>query len=333
MKAFIDRLNESAPLLFDGGFGTQLFEHGVELANSSLANQSHGDTVVALHREYIRAGSDIIQSNSFVASQLHLEMADSIDGDARQLARLAARHARHAVEEEGRDVYVAGCIGPSPGAIEADSGDTVFGIANDKVRAAHEQVAAGLVEGGVDLFCLETMFSAKEAAMAVDVARQFELPIAVNMTYKYTKDRRTGEIVYRTDWGHSAADLVDTLSSGEFSDGVDLLDSVQILGLNCGAEQERAEHTGMPYAVIGLGQLKAEMEARGIEGKRMMAYPNAGLPRLDFKTRRSVYPQGSEEMSERVPDLVAAGAHIIGGCCGTGPEYIRAFKQVLESCS
>ena len=186
MKAFIDRLNESAPLLFDGGFGTQLFEHGVELANSSLANQSHGDTVVALHRDYIRAGSEIIQSNSFVASQLHLEMADSIDGDARQLARLAARHARHAVEEEGRDVYVAGCIGPSPGAIEADSGDTVFGIANDKVRAAHEQVAAGLVEGGVDLFCLETMFSAKEAAMAVDVARQFELPIAVNMTYKYT---------------------------------------------------------------------------------------------------------------------------------------------------
>ena len=89
----------------------------------------------------------------------------------------------------------------------------------------------------------------------------------------------------------------------------------------------------MAYAVIGLGQLKAEMEARGIEGKRMMAYPNAGLPTLDFKTRRSVYPQGSEEMSERVPDLFAAGAHIVGGCCGTGPEYIRAFKQVLESCS
>ena len=331
MNPFIDRLGESKPLLYDGGFGTQLFERGVELANSSLANQSHGETVVALHREYIRAGSDIIQSNSFVASRLHLEMADSINGDARQLARLSARHARRAVEEEGRDVYVAGCIGPSPGAIEADSGDTVFGIANDKVRAAHEQVAAGLAEGGVDLFCLETMFSAKEAAMAVDVARQFGLPIAVNMTYKYTKNRSTGEIVYRTDWGHSAADLVATLSSGEFSDGVDLLNSVQILGLNCGAEQQRTEHTGMPYAVIGLEQLKEAMAARRIEGKRMMAYPNAGMPKLDFKTRLTVYPHGPEEMSVRVPDLFSAGAYIIGGCCGTGPEHIRAFRQMLEN--
>jgi methionine synthase I (cobalamin-dependent) len=330
VKAFIDRLSEPTPLLFDGGFGTQLFERGVELPNSSLANQSHPDTVVALHREYIRAGSDIIQSNSFVASQLHLEMADSIDGDARQLALLAAGHARRAVEEEGREVYVAGSIGPSPGAIEADTGDTVFGIANHKVRTAHEQVAAGLAEGGVDLFCLETMFSAKEAAVAVDVARQYGLPIAVNMTYKYTKDRSTGEIVYRTDWGHSAADLIDALRSGEFSDGVDLLDSVQILGLNCGAEQERAEHTGMPYAVTGLGQLKAEMATRNITDKRTMAYPNAGLPKLDLKTRTTIYPQGSDEMSLRVPDLFAAGAHIIGGCCGTGPEHIRAFRQMME---
>lgn len=331
MKPFVDRLSESEPLLYDGGFGTQLFERGVELANSSLANQSHAETVVALHREYIQAGSDIIQSNSFVASQLHLEMADSIDGDGRQLARLAAQHASRAVEEEGRDVYVAGSIGPSPGAIEADSGDTDFGIANDKVRAAHEQVAAGLAEGGVDLFCLETMFSAKEAAIAVDVARQFGLPIAVNMTFKYTLDRRTGEIVYRTDWGHSAADLLETLSSGEYSNGVDLLNSVQILGLNCGAEQERTEHTGMPYAVTGLGQLKAAMAARGVEGKRMMAYPNAGMPRLDLKERRTVYPQGPEEMSVRVPDLFAAGAYIIGGCCGTGPEHIRAFRQMMQN--
>jgi 5-methyltetrahydrofolate--homocysteine methyltransferase len=61
-----------------------------------------------------------------------------------------------------------------------------------------------------------------------------------------------------------------------------------------------------------------------------MAYPNAGLPKLDLKTRTTIYPQGSDEMSLRVPDLFAAGAHIIGGCCGTGPEHIRAFRQMME---
>ena len=330
MRPFIERLQDDAPILYDGGFGTQLFARGIELANSSLANVLHPEAVVDVHREYIESGSEVIHCNTFVASNLHMEMADSIEGDSAEIASLAARHARRAVEEAGADVYIAGSLGPSPGAIEADSGDTVFGIANDRVREAHELVASALAEGGVDFFVLETMFSAKEAAIAVDVARQFDLPIAVNMTYKYTKDRKTGEVVYKTDWGHSAADLIDTLASGEFSDGVDLLESVQILGLNCGAEQERTEHTGMPYAVIGTLQLKAVLEARGIEGKHMMAYPNAGLPKIDRKTRLTFYSQGPEEMTATLPDLVEAGAHIIGGCCGTGPEHIRSFCEVLK---
>lgn len=330
MRPFIERLQDDAPILYDGGFGTQLFARGIELANSSLANVLHPEAVVDVHREYIESGSEVIHCNTFVASNLHMEMADSIEGDSGEIASLAARHARRAVEEAGADVYIAGSLGPSPGAIEADSGDTVFGIANDRVREAHELVAAALAEGGVDFFVLETMFSAKEAAIVVDVARQFDLPIAVNMTYKYTKDRKTGEVVYKTDWGHSAADLIDTLASGEFSDGVDLLESVQILGLNCGAEQERTEHTGMPYAVIGTLQLKAVLEARGIEGKHMMAYPNAGLPKIDRKTRLTFYSQGPEEMTATLPDLVEAGAHIIGGCCGTGPEHIRSFCEVLK---
>ena len=332
MRPFMERLQDDAhPIVYDGGFGTQLFARGIELANSSLANQLHPEVVVEVHKEYIESGSEVIHCNTFVASSLHMEMAASIEGDSAEIASLAVRHARRAVEEVGADVYIAGSLGPSPGAIEADSGDTVFGIANERVKEAHAQVAEALAEGGVDLFVLETMFSAKEAAMAVNVARQFDLPIAVNMTYKYTKDRKTGEVVYKTDWGHSAADLIDALTSGEFSDGVDLLEYVQILGLNCGAEQERTEHTGMPYAVNGTLQLRAVLEARGIEGKRMMAYPNAGLPKIDRKTRLTFYSQGPEEMTAILPDLVEAGAYIIGGCCGTGPKHIRAFREVLRN--
>ena len=221
--------------------------------------------------------------------------------------RLAVEHAKAAVQNAGRSVYVAGSIGPSPGAIEADSGD-------------------------VDFFCIETMFSAKEAAIAVDVARKYALPIAVNLTYKHTKDRTTGNVVYRTDWGHSATDLLEILSGGEFSNGDNLLDYVQILGLNCGAEVRCEEHTGMPYAINGIRQLQEAMETIGVHPKRMMAYPNAGMARLD-KNHRTYYSQIPEEMVTYLPDLLKAGAYFIGGCCGAGPSHIKAFREVVSQVS
>ena len=315
-------------MLYDGGFGTELFARGVELANSSLANESHGDVVVEATLDYIVAGADIVQTNTFVASPLHLEMAGKEGDEVERIVGLAVEWARAACGRSEREVYIAGSLGPSPGAIEADSGDTDFGIANEKARRAHERVAAILVDGGVDLLCLETMFSAKEAALAVDVARQFDVPIALNLTYKFTEDRNTGEVVYRTDWGHSAADMIDILSSGEFSQGDNLTDDVHILGLNCGAEQRQPEHTGMPYAVSGIGQLKQALDEKGVSGKYLMAYPNAGMPRIDER-QRTVYDQSPEEMAALVPDLVGAGASVIGGCCGTSPAHIRSFREAI----
>ena len=329
MLSLLDRLATGEPLLYDGGFGSELFARGIELTNSSLANESHPDAVVDTTSDYIDAGADLVQTNTFVASPLHLQMAGVEGDDVERIVGLAVDHARAARDRTGRQVYIAGSLGPSPGALEADSGDTEFGIANDKAREAHERVATALVEGGVDLLCLETMFSAKEAAIAVDVTRKFNLPIAVSMTYKFTKDRKTGEVVYRTDWGHSAADLLDILASGEFSDGDNLLDDVQLLGLNCGAEQRRAEHTGMPYAQLGTEQLRDALEERGIKGRYLMAYPNAGLPRLD-KQQRTIYDQSPEEMAGHIPSVVSTGASVIGGCCGTRPDHIRAFSEAIS---
>ena len=325
-----ERLQRPEPIIYDGGFGTELFARGVELTNSSLACDLHPDAVLDIHRSYIAAGAEVIHTNTFVASPIHLEMTDG-DSDAAALATRAAQLAAEAVAASEAPAWVAGSLGPSPGAIEADSGDTVFGIADAKVRDAHTRVAEALAAGGVDLFVIETMFSAKEAAMAVDVARQYGLPIAVNLTYKYTKDRKSGEIVYRTDWGHSATDLLEILASGEMSKGDNLLDAVQILGLNCGAEQERDEHTGMAYAVNGMRQLSAALQARGVEGKQLMAYPNAGMPKL--KDGRPLYSETPEAMAALLPDLIEAGATIIGGCCGTTPEHIRTFKTALSKTS
>ena len=329
MKSFIDRLNDPDPIIFDGGFGSQLFARGIELANSALANELHPEAVTDIHFDYIEAGSDAIETNTFVASFPHLEMADKDPSESDNLVRRSVELARAAIERSEKEVYLGGSIGPLPGAIEADSGDTVFGIPNQVARDAHEKVAAILAESGVDFFCIETMFSAKEAAIAVDMIRQFGLPIAVNLTYKYTKDRDTGNVIYKTDWGNSAVDLLDILASGELSDGVDLLDSVQLLGLNCGAESRRDEHTGMPYAIIGTRQLSAAMEQRGMKPKHMMTHPNAGKAQLD-ENHNTYYSQSPEEMASYLPELLDAGAFMVGGCCGTGPEHIRAFRQVVD---
>jgi 5-methyltetrahydrofolate--homocysteine methyltransferase len=323
-------LKSDEPILYDGGFGSQLFARGIELTNSALANDLHPTAVIDIHSDYISVGAEAIGTNTFVASPLHLEMAGQDLSDAKRLTRLAVQHAKTAIAQSGRDVYIAGSVGPSPGAIEADSGDTTFGIPNADAREAHKLVIHTLAEEGVDFLCLETMFSAKEAALAVDVARETRLPIAVNLTYKWTKERRTGNIIYRTDWGNSPADLLEILTNNEFSGGNSLLESVSIIGVNCGAESRRDEHTGMPYAIAGIQQLRTALAETGIDGKWMMAYPNAGMPKLD-ENHQTVYTQTPAQMASHIPVLLETGAYLVGGCCGTTPMHIKAFHAAISS--
>lgn len=330
MLDFRERLNLDIPILYDGGFGSQLFARDIHLVNSALANESHPDDVIGIHDDYINAGADVIGTNTFVASPLHLDMADQDESDAERLIRLAVGHAKVAVDRNEKPIYIAGSVGPSPGAIEADIGDTAFGIANDKVRDAHKLVIHTLADEGVDFLCLETMFSAKEAAIAVDIARDTGLPMAVNLTYKWTRERRTGQEIYKTDWGHSALNLLEILSSGEFSNGDSLVEYVDIIGLNCGAESKHDEHTGMPYAIKGTEQLRDAMKNMDIDSKKMMAYPNAGMPILD-EDYKTVYTQTPEDMAEYVPKLIESGAYFIGGCCGTTPSHIAEFRNSIDS--
>ncbi len=329
MSKFLERLAENRPLIYDGGFGSQLFARQIELTNSTLANEEHPDAVVDIHSDYIAAGADLIGTNTFVASELHLEMAGKDPAQAESLTRRGAELARQAVEKSDREIFIAGSVGPSPGAIETDAGSTDFGIADEKICDAHKRVIDALYAADVDFFSIETQFSATEAAFACNIARQTGLPIAINLTLKYTNDRKSGEIIYKSDWGHSAADLLDILASGQHSQGDNLLDHVQILGLNCGAETRRSEHTGMPYAISGIEQFKTAMQERGIE-KKLMTYPNAGMPMLN-SAHRTIYSQNPEEMAGFLPDLLSGGTQIIGGCCGTTPDHIRAFRQVIDA--
>ena len=328
VKSLREVLAEDRLLLYDGGFGSELFARGVDQPNSSLANELQPNVVRAVTQAYIESGSDLVQTNTFVASPLHLAMAGRSAEDSAQIVRVAVRLAREAIEDAGHPVYVSGSIGPSPGAIEADAGDTIFGIPDVQVREAHSVVSGTLASAGADLLCIETMFSATEAAIAVDEARVFGLPIAVNLTLKYTRDRKSGMTVYRTDWGHSCADLLDLLASGRYAaNGDDLLPFVDVFGVNCGSEQRCPEHTGMPYATQAICQLHGALADRGITGKRLMAYPNAGMPRIVGTTTQ--YSHNPERMASHALALAAAGASIIGGCCGTGPKHIRAIGAAL----
>lgn len=330
MLEFRERLKSDTPIVYDGGFGSQLFARDIQLVNSALANESHPIDVVGIHSDYIKVGAEVIGTNTFVASPLHLQMADLDKTDAERFTRLAVQHAKTAIEKCEKHVYIGGSVGPSPGAIEADSGDTTFGIANTEVREAHKLVIHTLADEGVDFLCLETMFSAKEAAIAVDIARETELPIAVNMTFKWTKERSTGKEIYKTDWGHSALTLIQILSSGEFSNGDSLIEFVDIIGLNCGAESKRPEHTGMPYAITGTQQLQDAFSEMKVSGKRIMAYPNAGMPELD-KQYKTVYSQSPTQMASYIPELLDSGAFLIGGCCGTTPAHIQAFRETIDA--
>jgi methionine synthase I (cobalamin-dependent) len=330
MRSIRDVLAHRGVVLYDGAFGTELFARGVDLPNSSLANEHRPDVVRQVTAAYIDAGCDLVQTNTFVASPLHLRMAGRNAEDSAAIVTAAVRLALEAVDAGGRPVHVSGSIGPSPGAIEADAGDTTFGIPDVQVREAHRLVAGTLAAEGADLLCLETMFSATEAVIAVDEARAFGLPVGVNLTLKYTRDRRSGATVYRTDWGHSCADLLDLLASGRYATGGDdLLPFVDVIGVNCGAEQRRPEHTGMPYAVEAIRQLQTALAERGITGKRLMAYPNAGMPRIVAGATH--YDHTPERMASQAPEVVAAGASIVGGCCGTGPEHIRAIRAALAA--
>ncbi|MXV75537.1 hypothetical protein F4Z99_14855, partial [Candidatus Poribacteria bacterium] len=128
--------------------------------------------------------------------------------------------------------------------------------------------------------------------------------------------------------GNSPADLLEILINNEFSGDGSLLDAVSIIGVNCGAESRRDEHTGMPYAIAGIQQINTALAEAGVNGKWMMAYTNAGMPKLD-ENHNTVYTQTPAEMASHVPALIEAGAYLIGGCCGTTPKHIKAFREAI----
>jgi 5-methyltetrahydrofolate--homocysteine methyltransferase len=279
------------PVIADGGMGTMLFAKGLERGTSpELWNVDRPDDVRSIHRAYIQAGAQIILTNSFGGSRYRLH--DHADRTA-ELNTAAAQLARAEADTANRPVIVGGSMGPT-GQMLAPMGTLTF---EDAVSAFEEQARA-LVAGGVDVLWIETMSDLEEVRAAVEGCQRAApaVPVITTMTF----DTRG-----RTMMGVKPEQAVETLQGF----------NVVALGANCGNGPDELE------AALG------KMHAAG-SPVPLIAKANAGLPRME--DGMAVYDASPDVMADyalRVRDL---GANIIGACCGSTPDHIRAIAQALS---
>src|SRR5215468_9983752 len=280
------------PLLGDGATGTMLYARGVTLdACFDVLNLSDPKIVQGVHAEYVQAGADCIETNTFGANRFKLGVHGSA-GRVREINRSGVRLARDVRESVGRDAFVLGSMGPlgkylAPlGAVEpADA------------RAAFLEQAEGLLEGGVDAFVVETFSDLVEMRLAVEAIRSLtDLPIVTQVAF-------TDDGV--TFLGRSPADVVRVLRELP----------VQAIGANCSV--------GSSTLYDILDQMLPEAG-----GTPLAIQPNAGLP--SRVGERLIYLSSPAYMADYAARMVGVGARLVGGCCGTTPAHIRAMREALD---
>jgi 5-methyltetrahydrofolate--homocysteine methyltransferase len=251
--------------------------------------------VRAIQRAYVEAGSDCLVTNTFGASRLALQRHGRADGVA-AINEAGARLAREAFGAGGG--FVLGDIGPFGGLLEP------YGeVARGAVEAAFREQATALVAGGVDAIIVETQTALEELELAMAAAREAGAAVVIgSLAY----DRMGDSDEARTMMGVSPEAAAEFMAAR----GAD------VLALNCG--------TGLDMA-LAAGVVR---RYRGVSGLPVMAQPNAGRPQLAGS--QVVYGETPEQMAAALPGLLAAGAAIVGGCCGSTPAHIRRFREVLD---
>lgn len=291
MRDFRELISDGRPHVFDGAMGTMLYSRGVYINRCyDELNLREPDIVRDVHRMYARAGAEILETNSFGANRVKLERY-GLDKEVHAINARAAEIARGAA---GEQVCVAGAIGPLGIRIEPYGPTSV----DEAVDLFREQ-AAGLLEGGVDLFVLETFGDLLEIQQAVRAVRSLcDLPIVAQMVIK-----EDGSTALGTDAGLFAQRLEEA--------GVD------VVGMNCSVG---------PAAMLETIDLLHSATA-----KPLSAQPNAGLPReVDG---RKIYMASPEYMATYAAQMIRKGIRFVGGCCGTTPEHIREITAAVRMLS
>jgi 5-methyltetrahydrofolate--homocysteine methyltransferase len=281
------------PLLGDGATGTQLQSMGLVPGScGDLWNVTHPDRVRELHRRYLTAGADLLTTNTFGANAFVLGQHGAA-GRVRELNMAAARLAREIASDAA---WVLGDIGPFGGMLEP-LGDTPA----EEVERAFRDQAAALLEGGADAILVETMSDPAELTLAVRAARSAGAGVVL-ATYAFQKFA----VGLRTMMGTTVADAVAAARAA----GAD------IVGANCGTDLSLEDYE----------MLTAELVAAA-QGTPVIVQPNAGSPSL--RDGRISYAESAAQFAAAAPRLLAAGARIIGGCCGSTPEHIAAMRPVV----
>ena len=283
-------------LVGDGAMGTQLQLAGLEPGGCGEAwNLARAERVLAIQRAYVAAGSDCLITNTFGGSRIMLERHGHA-GDTAAINRAGVRIAREAFG--GRPGFVLGDMGPFGGLLEP------YGeVSAERVREAFQEQAEALVEAGADAIIVETQTALEELALAVEAARKAGAPCVI---------------------GSLAFDVI--------LEGTDIR---TMMGVGPEEAAKFLVEAGADVAALNCGSgLDVAWAARGVERFRKacplptMAQPNAGTPVLE--NLKVVYRQTPEQMAAGIPDLLAAGAAIVGACCGSTPEHIRHIRRVVD---
>ena len=295
-KSLLETLKEKV-LVSDGAMGTQLMEAGLHSGNcGEIWNVNEPDKVIEIQKRYVDAGSNCLITNTFGGNGLSLKRHGYFD-ELAEINKASVRVAREAFGDmEG---FVLGDVGPVGGVMEP-YGD----LTKDEVRTAVSMQIESLIAGGADAIIIETQLDIAESILGIEEAKKFGAPcVIVSMAYDRTRDGSA----YRTMMGVDPERAAEELSDA----GAD------ILAFNCGTgvDMEVAKE------IIGAYQEVSDCFT--------MAQPNAGLPVLE--NLKTVYKQTPEEMASPLDELLESGLNIVGGCCGSTPNHIRAIRAKVDA--
>lgn len=282
-------------LVADGAMGTRLYDHGIDFDNCfDELNLTRPEIVREIHQSYVDAGADLIETNTFGCNRARL-VAWGLEAQLRDIVRAGVQIARDVADAAPRDVLVAGSLGPLGKPLAP-----IGRIAPESAREWFREAASALVDAGVDVIVLETFVDQAEATVALSAVREVAPDIAVVAHMTFTDE---GKTVY----GNKPEEVVRALMAL----GADAV------GANCSVGPR------------GLEEVFDRMLR--VPGARLTVMPNAGLPQM--VGGRCLYLASPQYMADYSREYADRGARIVGGCCGTGPEHIRAIRERIGDMS
>ena len=293
---FLDRL-QRGPILCDGAMGTQIYAHGISFEHCfDELNLSQPEAILDIHRGYVEAGAEVLETNTFGGNRFRL-IEHELESRLVEINQAGVRLARKAADESRRKIFVAGSIGPL-GVRLAPLGR----VSPAEAYAAFKEQIAALHDAGIDVLIIETFGDLIEIAQAIKAARAVDpdLPIIAQMTF--TEDGCT-------PLGDVPDQVAKTL--------IDL--KVDVIGANCSVG---------PAKLLPVVQALARYANQSERKPCVSIQPNAGWPQRVGP--RLIYPATPDYFGDYVGRFLAAGATVVGGCCGTTPAHIRAMRAALD---